>query len=140
MHQSCLAIEGGGEFVDHDALLRFRDHSGDSGAELLADAEHVERPEPRRYVAEPDGGECGGNGVEVSIRCDCVNDGPVVRPVVIEVGDRDVRPELSANRTFSGTGRADDHADAPSLKPADCHLSVVEVSCRCRSICLRRCF
>ena len=105
-----LAIKSGGEFVDHDAPRRFRDHSGDSGAEFLADAEYVKWAKPRGNIAEADGGECRCDGVEVAVRSDCVNDGPVVRPVVIEVGDRDVRPELSANRTFP-------EPDGPTITP-----------------------
>ena len=108
-----LPVQGARELVDHDPLRRIRDHAGDSGAEFFADAEHRERPQPCRHVAQTDRRKRRRDRVKVPLGRDGVHDRSIRRPARRKVRNRHIRPELTAGRTLSGSGGADDHADPP---------------------------
>lgn len=79
-HLRDLAVDNGGEFVHHSPDQPLAGQTGKSGTELLAVAQHVERPQPCRDVAEPHGGERSRHRIKVPVRGDAVDHRPAGIP------------------------------------------------------------
>ena len=108
-----LPVKRAGKLVNDYPLRRRGYQPGKPGAELLAAAKHPKRAKPCGNVPQPDRRQRSGNGVKITIRCDCVNNGRIIRPAGSKVYRSTSRSEIAADRALTRPGRADNHANPP---------------------------